>query len=231
MTAKFYKVGGCIRDEILGLKSKDIDFAVECPSFEAMREAIVARGGKIFLETPQYFTIRANVPGLGSTDYVLCRRDGAYRDGRRPENVTPGTIADDLARRDFTCNAMARNVDTGELLDPHGGQSDLTERMLRCVGKPQHRLSEDALRAYRAVRFAVTKNLIITHELSNHLMVMQKHEFDGVSTERIREEMLKMFQRDPSFSIHLLTRMYPVLWDVALERGIWLKPTIETVKQ
>jgi tRNA nucleotidyltransferase (CCA-adding enzyme) len=159
--ARFFQVGGSVRDKLLGVKSKDIDYAVECESFDAMREAILAKGGKIFVETPQYFTIRANVPVLGATDYVLCRKDGAYSDGRRPDSVEVGTIFDDLARRDFTVNAIAIDTETGALIDPHGGAQDLTARVLRCVGNPVDRFNEDRLRIFRAARFSLTKGLTV----------------------------------------------------------------------
>ena len=87
MTNRIFEVGGSIRDGILGLKSKDRDFCVETDSFESMRNIIVNLGGKVFLETPEHFTIRANVPQLGSADYVLCRKEGEYTDGRHPDWV------------------------------------------------------------------------------------------------------------------------------------------------
>lgn len=139
MNIHFYQVGGSVRDSLLGVQSKDIDYAVEAPSFDAMRQAIIDRGGTIFLETPQFFTIRANVPGMGACDYVLCRKDGQYRDGRHPESVEPGTIYDDLARRDFTINAMAI-TQNGKLLDPFHGQKHLQARILKTVGRAQDRV-------------------------------------------------------------------------------------------
>ncbi len=101
---KIYLVGGSIRDQLLGLKSKDLDYAVEAGSYEEMRDYI-KENGKIFLETPEYLTIRAHLKNGEPADFVLCRKDGEYSDGRRPDKVTPGTLYDDLARRDFTVNA------------------------------------------------------------------------------------------------------------------------------
>lgn len=224
---KIYQVGGSVRDAALGVKSKDFDFAVEAESFAAMREMIIARGGKIFLETPQFLTIRANVPELGSADYVLCRKDGAYNDGRRPESVTIGTIFDDLARRDFTMNAMAIDTDTGRAIDPHLGLTDIINRKIRCVGSASNRFHEDKLRMFRAVRFAVTKGFSLDHDINHSIGTFTPMQFDGVSTERIREELLKMFQVDTFRSLRLLTQDFPVLWEVVSQRGIWLKPTVE----
>src|SRR5687768_11467708 len=107
---RFFRVGGCVRDELLGIESKDIDFAVEADSFEAMRDAVHARCSKVFLETPEFLTIRGLDPDIGAVDFVLCRKDGPTKDGRRPEFVEPGTILDDLARRDFTVNADRKSV-------------------------------------------------------------------------------------------------------------------------
>lgn len=224
---RFFQVGGSIRDEFLGVKSKDIDFAVEAESFDAMRNEILDCGGKIFLETPQFLTIRANMPYLGNADYVLCRKDGAYSDGRRPDAVVVGDIFDDLARRDFTMNAIARNTRTGAILDPHCGVEDIERGLIRCVGSANHRFHEDKLRMFRAVRFAVTKNFRLDHDINHCIGTFTPMQFAGVSTERIREEMLKMFQADTLRSIRLLTMDFPVLWEVALQRGLWLKPTIE----
>jgi len=121
-----FEVGGCLRDEFKGIPSKDVDFAVEAPSFEAMRDELIEDGFEIFEERPEFFTIRAKVPKGNPledrtrvADFVMCRKDGPSSDGRRPDFVEPGTIFDDLARRDFTVNAIARNAITGEIIDPH----------------------------------------------------------------------------------------------------------------
>src|SRR6187431_1537064 len=104
----YYLVGGYVRDEILGVQSKDIDFAVEAKSYDAMKEDILRRGMTIFQERPQFFAIRARHPQMGGVDFTLCRKDGFYSDYRHPDDVRIGDIYDDLARRDFTVNAIAR---------------------------------------------------------------------------------------------------------------------------
>ena len=96
---QYYEVGGAVRDRIRGARSKDVDFAVEADSYQAMVDDIKNRGGFIFLESPQHLTVRARMPLIGPADFVLCRSDGRYIDGRHPETVTPGDIYDDLARR------------------------------------------------------------------------------------------------------------------------------------
>jgi tRNA nucleotidyltransferase (CCA-adding enzyme) len=226
--AKFYQVGGSVRDELLGLKSKDIDYAVEAEGFEAMRQAIVERGGEIFLETPAYFTIRARVPELGACDFVLCRKDGEYKDGRRPKSVEPGTIFDDLARRDFTVNAIAKTED-GTLIDPHGGIDHVHCKILRCVGSTDKRFDEDGLRMIRAIRFHVTKDLRIHNDIVECLMnpVFFVHNLRGVSAERVREELVKCFQHNTKLTLQVLN-IFDDLRDYIFSCwGLWLKPTLE----
>lgn len=227
---KIYQVGGSVRDELLGVKSKDIDFVVVAPSYDAMREMILARGGKIFLETQKFLTIRANVPELGSADYVLARKDSSYSDARRPDSVEIGTLEDDLSRRDFSVNAIAKDVETGAIIDPHSGWQDIDARLIRCVGNAYDRFNEDALRVLRAMRFAITKEMRIEENTSCAMfdfIQANSHKFKATSTERIREELLKMFSFNSVRSFEML-QAFELLWLVA-ERGIWLKPTIEKV--
>lgn len=227
MTNNIFEVGGSIRDSFLGIKSKDRDFAVETESFDTMRDYILSLGGKIFLETPEHFTIRANVPNIGSADYVLCRKEGPYSDGRHPDWVKAGTINDDLARRDFTVNAMARNVLTGEFLDPYNGREDVALRKIRCVRDAGERMREDRLRAFRAVRFCVTKGFDYVPSVGAAINYLLVEDFASVSTERIREEISKMYAKNFVESHHLLFNRFPVLGELVLSRGIWFKPTTE----
>jgi len=203
MPIRFYEVGGCIRDEFLGIPSKDVDFSVEADSYAEMREHLVKVGFKIYVEKPEHLTIRAMVPEghilrerTKDADFVLCRKDGSYSDGRRPDFVTPGTILDDLARRDFTMNAMARTPE-GEIIDPHKGRIDLNHGIIRFVGDPRERIAEDGLRVLRGFRFAITKGLDIEPaSLSAMLSPLAVDMLRCVSVERIREEMEKMLRYD-----------------------------------
>lgn len=224
-TVRFFQVGGCVRDGLLGVKTKDIDFAVEAPSWDAMRDAVHECCSKVFLETPEFLTIRGLHPILGAVDFVLCRKDGPSSDGRRPDFVEPGTIFDDLARRDFTVNAMALDED-GDLIDPHNGVQDLNDRILRFVGDPHSRLSEDALRAFRGVRFEITKGFHLGAKDSMAINAMSAGDFDAVSTDRIRDELVRCFAHDTRETLFVLSQ-FPILLSVALDRGIWLKPTSE----
>jgi len=224
--AKFYLVGGAVRDELLGIKAKDLDFAVEAESFDAMKLAVMQRGGKIFLETPEFFTIRANVPKLGVADYVLCRKDRGSADGRHPNSVEVGTLMDDLSRRDFTINAMAKG-ENGVLIDPFNGVQDLATHTLRTVGRARERFNEDYLRILRAVRFAITKDMNLHDDIVECLY--DPDMMSGlfvISKERIREELTKCFAFNTPLTL-IFMREFPLLVDYAFSGGLWLKPTLE----
>ena len=105
MTVKLYEVGGSIRDSLLGILNKDRDFVAVCPEgWDYLVNWADMWLDKVFLITPEYFTIRG-IKGGEIFDFVLARKEGAYSDGRHPDSVEPGTLEDDLARRDFTMNA------------------------------------------------------------------------------------------------------------------------------
>jgi tRNA nucleotidyltransferase (CCA-adding enzyme) len=225
--AKFYKVGGCVRDSLLGVKSKDIDYSVEAESFDAMREAIVARQGTIWLETEEYFTIRAKVPGMGDCDFVLCRKDGEYTDGRRPDKVEMGTLQDDLARRDFTMNAIAEKED-GTLVDPFGGQLDIKEKVIRCVGHPHDRFGDDFLRMLRAIRFSVTKGFEMASSVEAAIHELG-HNIGSVSVDRIRDELHKSLKFDTAKTLGLLSHFDLIHILFSNDKlGLWLEPTTRT---
>lgn len=234
---KLYQVGGSVRDELLGFGSKDIDFAVEAESFDQMRDFLVEKNFDIFVETPQYFTIRARFPkhntfafgnlktkGL-TVDFALCRHDGLYSDHRRPDSVEVGTIFSDLKRRDFTVNAIAVDAD-GLRVDPHDGLADLAERRLRTVGDPLERFTEDPLRILRALRFSVTRDLRFTPDLENTLYLPTIPEMlQLVSKERVREELHKMFKNDTARTMRLF-EVFPAIRDEIFDGfNIWLEPT------
>lgn len=233
MEAKFYLVGGAVRDSLLGLQSKDNDFCVEAESFEAMEQAIRNRGGEIFVSHPHFLTARGKVPGLGAADFVLARKDGTYAiDGRRPDFVEIGTLADDLARRDFTVNAMAQTED-GVLIDPYNGQKDLKDRILRCVGNTDDRMREDALRMLRAIRFCVTKGFSLSAPLTSFLggrCSFKNREcnadlLDNISAERIMEELKKCFAHDTRKTLNMLNNFWQIR-EACFRRNLKLVPTI-----
>jgi tRNA nucleotidyltransferase (CCA-adding enzyme) len=219
---ELYIVGGYVRDLIMGRVSKDIDFSVVLDNpardpFATMRAELVARGFDIFTESPQFLTIRArapkdflnfgNVPMRSDTfDFVLARSESDYTDGRRPDRVTPGSLYDDLARRDFTMNAIAIDAN-GAVIDYFNGQRDIEDRLIRTVGDPIKRFNEDRLRILRAVRFAVTLDFRI--DINTGMVISRfgsnvSDTFQGVSVERIREELERAFKHDTLETLSLL---------------------------
>lgn len=226
---KIYEVGGSIRDSLLGLRSKDRDFCVIAPSYEVMKNHIIEQGGEIFLEKPEYFTIRCKLEPYGASDFVLGRKEGYYNDGRRPSEVTVvDTIEEELSRRDFTVNAMARDEE-GSLIDPFGGEKDLLYfNVIRCVGKAKERFTEDSLRMLRAIRFAITKQMILDKEIEKCLQDPEMvNLLKNVSVERVREELFKCFHHDTELTLQMWEK-FPLIQDYVFEHtNLWLKPTLE----
>jgi len=236
-TIKLFEVGGCVRDALLGVQSKDVDFAVVAPSFEAMEAHIVAMGLKIFISKPEFVTIRAGVPKghelrsrCKDADFVLCRKDGPSTDGRRPDFVETGSLEDDLRRRDFTVNALARGLD-GELIDLFDGVADLESRTLRFVGDPMKRIGEDGLRVLRGFRFMITKGLTADQETMRALTsVLAVEKLACVSIERIRDEIEKMVLHDTLAAMKLLASVPGDLQRAIFRSGLRLSATLKGKK-
>jgi tRNA nucleotidyltransferase (CCA-adding enzyme) len=226
--AKFYQVGGSVRDAILGVKTKDVDYAVEAESYDDMVNAVVQRGCKIHKEDEKFLRILAKDPVLGDVDFVLCRKDGNYSDGRRPDSVEQATILEDLARRDFTMNAIAVD-EAGVLIDPFDGQGDIEMKLIRTVGNAEDRFQEDGLRLLRALRFSVTKGFALDRSIR---MCLHDPEFftpclKNVSVERVHQEFMKMFRCDTFQTIQRLEWYNNLSGYLFRETKLWLKPTLE----
>ena len=227
MSVKLYVVGGPIRDELLGIQSKDIDYAVEAGSYEEMKQYLIDDGIQIFQERPQYFSLRGKHHTYGAVDFTLCRKDGFYSDGRRPDDCQLGTIYDDLARRDFTVNAIAKDVLTGEILDPYNGRQDLKDSKLKCVGNAEDRFKEDYLRILRALRFAIVKGFILDSYIDSCLKsydIVQG--LKKVSIERIYEEMTKCFEYDTYKTLNYMDHYDNIEFVIFEEMNLKLLPKI-----
>ena len=194
-----YAVGGCIRDSFLGITPDDWDITTS-----AKPEDIK----KIFSRTFDTGIKHGTISILLEKDIfevTTFRHDGEYKDNRHPEHVTFTTsVKEDLARRDFTVNAMAYNETRG-LVDPFGGQKDLKNKIIRCVGEADKRFTEDALRILRAVRFTAQKGFCIEGKT---LSSIQKNAslVQNLSVERIVSEITKILLSD-----HL--EMFDVLYE------------------
>lgn len=232
MTIRLFEVGGAVRDRFLGIQSKDIDIAVEAESWEEMREFVKKNTASIFQERPQFFTIRAMDKDRVPKDFVLCRKDGFHSDGRHPDSVEIGTIFDDINRRDFTVNAIALDLQTGEILDPHNGVQDIRDKILRCVGNAEERFNEDALRILRAIRFSITKGFKADGKIRG---IWQDpswaHKISIVSRERTFEELKKCFEFDTMASMKfMVNNLDPEIMQAIFLDDLWLLPTLRPRK-
>jgi len=239
---KFYEVGGKVRDEILGLQSKDVDY-VAVPSeillekyksahemFVILETYLTNEKFEIFLSTPDCFTVRAKFPKdhkyQGVADFVMARKEIGYMEGTRTPIVVPGTLKDDLERRDFTVNAMAKGED-GEIIDLFDGMKDLEKMVLSTPLPTKQTFDDDPLRVLRAIRFAITKGFSLKHldyYINNY---DYENKMKVVSSERIREELYKCFKHDTMDTLDTLND-YPTLKRYIFENKLmWLKPTME----
>lgn len=249
-----YIVGGAVRDNIRNnilkvvpkVKIKDIDIAVESSSYDEMKDYIISLGFKIYTENPNFGTLKVRVtPSFHNIvcdwfidfdknmipnvyDFAMCRSDGVYVDGRHPQSTTPTTIENDLARRDFTINAIAYKIDSSDIIDPYNGINDIKNRVIRCVGNPCDRFEEDGLRVLRAIRFMITlqfdMNGILSHLISDS--GAEYLEKSNISNERIREEVYKIFKYNLYDAIIILADFRGVTNYIS-NSMVWLKATME----
>ena len=182
-----YAVGGCVRDSLLGQTPHDWDL---CTS--ATPEQVLELFGEAHCIPTglQHGTVTVKHGGE-LYEITTFRTEGAYSDGRHPDHVAfVPNVKEDLARRDFTINAMAYNAEEG-LIDPFGGQSDLAVGIVRAVGEPQRRFEEDALRILRLYRFAARFGFAIDPATGQAARALCRH-LDCVSEERIAEELSRL---------------------------------------
>ena len=180
-------VGGCVRDLCREVEPHDYDLTTPASPAEMKR----AFDGFRVIETGIAHGTLTVLSDGASYEVTTYRVDGDYSDGRHPDGVTfTESLEEDLRRRDFTVNAMAYSPDTG-LFDPFDGQADLAARVIRAVGDPDKRFSEDALRILRALRFAATLGFRIEGNTAAALIRLAPT-VRRISPERIREELFKL---------------------------------------
>ena len=197
-----YVVGGCVRDACLGLAPGDYDM---CTSALPEETEAVFSDHRLVLAGKKHGTVGV-VTEDGVVEITTFRTEGGYRDNRHPEWVKfVPNIEEDLARRDFTVNAMAYSPDRG-YADPFGGQNDLEQKVLRAVGDPETRFREDALRILRGVRFAVRYGLDVEQKTMD-AMVSLRFLMDSLARERVYEELSKLL---PLVSAADLIRFGPI---------------------
>lgn len=182
-----YLAGGCVRDLLRGVTPHDYDLTTDALPEEIME---VFSGFPVIPTGLKHGTVTVLLGGL-PLEITTFRTDGTYSDGRRPDSVRfTRTIEEDLRRRDFTVNAMAWSPVRG-LADPYGGQKDLQNRLLRCVGNPEERFTEDALRILRGARFAACLGFAVEEE-TERAMLRLTPTLAKVSAERIYAEFLRL---------------------------------------
>lgn len=182
-----YIVGGCVRDALRGAEPHDWDCTTN-----AKPEQICAcfRGFHVIETGLQHGTVTVVIEHM-PIEITTYRIDGVYADHRRPDTVTfTDSLTEDLARRDFTVNAMAYHPARG-LIDPYDGASDLQAKIIRCVGSPRDRFDEDGLRILRAMRFASVLDFAIAEDTANAVHA-QKTLLHHISAERIDTELTKL---------------------------------------
>lgn len=182
-----YAVGGCVRDSLLGLIPHDWDLCTSALPEQMQSVFADLRTVETGLKHGTLTVILDHVP----YEVTTYRVDGDYTDHRHPDSVCfVSDLTEDLARRDFTVNAMAYSPETG-LADPFDGRRDLAARVIRCVGEPEQRFDEDALRVLRALRFASVYDFSIDPDTASAL-TKKASDLRNVAGERIREELLKL---------------------------------------
>jgi tRNA nucleotidyltransferase (CCA-adding enzyme) len=194
-------VGGCVRDRLLGRPASDWDIATDARPNELV--AIFPRAIPTGIEHGTVTVVSSGKP----YEVTTLRGEGTYTDGRRPDWVEfVDDITRDLARRDFTINAIAVDPVSGALIDPFGGASDLARRIIKAVGDPQERFGEDGLRVLRAARFVATLDFELD-AATEAAIEPTLGTFRKVAAERVRDEWVKtMKARTPSRAFEVMRR-------------------------
>lgn len=241
-----YVVGGCVRDTLLGKAPKDWDVCTNALPHEMQRVFADCHVIETGLQHGTLTVMHNHEP----FEVTTFRVDGEYTDHRHPDEVIfVADVRDDLSRRDFTVNAMAWSAETG-VVDAFGGQEDLAAGVIRCVGEPEKRFGEDALRIMRALRFASTYGFAIDPATDAAIHAL-KHTLRDVAAERIRVELAKLLCGDGAGDIlrayrDVIFTLFPALaamdgfdqrtrhhlWDVweHTVRAVEMVPASETLR-
>lgn len=193
-----FVVGGCVRDSIMGKTANDWDMTTSATPEEALE---VFKDFRTIPTGIKHGTITVLIDKQ-PLEITTFRIDGEYTDNRRPDSVSfTRNIENDLSRRDFTVNAMAYNENDG-IVDLFGGMSDIENKIIRCVGDPDKRFNEDALRIMRAIRFSATLGFEIEEKTADSIR-RNKHLLKNIAPERIRVELEKLLSGDDAEKILL----------------------------
>lgn len=188
---KAYFVGGCVRDFLLGITSRDIDIATDAHPDEVQ---------KIFpytIAVGKQFGVIIVIEGKKQYEVATFRKDDTYLDGRHPSMVHFSTEKEDVFRRDFTINGLLYDPFCKRIIDYVGGQEDLKNKIIRTIGKPENRFDEDKLRLIRGVRFAARFGFTIEDNTYSAMKTMAPC-INQCSAERIRDELISILTGDHS---------------------------------
>jgi len=217
-----YFAGGSVRDQLLGVEAKDYDIATD-----ARPEEVQKLFPRVTDVTGKCFGVVRVMVGQESYEVATFREDGQYKDGRHPESVRFATAEEDAQRRDFTVNGLFYDPVADKLIDYVGGEADLRAGIIRAIGKPEDRFTEDHLRLLRAIRFATRLYFKIEPKTWEAICVIAP-QIRTVSAERIRDELNKIFTADkPELGLDLLDQsgILPlILPDIAAMHGVEQPP-------
>ncbi len=215
-----YLVGGCVRDLLIGRTPKDWDVTTN-----AKPEDIVRLCPESFYEN-DFGTVGVKTgsedPRLAIIEVTPYRTESGYSDKRRPDEVTFGdNLEEDLARRDFTINAIALDDSKGQIIDPYKGQDDISHKVLRTVGSPTERFEEDALRLMRAIRLVAELDFALDSETAAAIKEKAAN-LSHVSRERVRDEFVRILNSKQPMMALVLAQQLDLLEVIApdLTRGI-----------
>src|SRR5260221_941430 len=218
---QLYMVGGTVRDVLLHRgQSNDADLATDAHPNEIKRIVEPTRPNAVILVGERFGTVRLHY-GNDISEITTFRSERYNPESRKPEVCFGTSLEDDLLRRDFTINAMARHPLTGQIFDPFGGRQDLDAHILRAVGnEPDKRFDEDPLRLLRAVRFAAQLDFTIEPE-TRRSIIRQAPKLQKISRERIRDEMNKLLlSAHPAKGLDLLVELGLMEWIISAELAL-----------
>lgn len=191
-----YCVGGCVRDMVMGIEPHDYDITTSATPDEMKA---VFKGFRIIETGIKHGTLTVISDGM-PLEITTYRVDGEYLDNRHPESVSfSRKLCDDLSRRDFTVNTLCCNEEEG-IIDLFGGINDINSKTIRCVGEPDRRFNEDALRIIRGLRFSAVLGFEIEKETAKSIL-KNKDLLSNIAIERIREEFTKLICAEHIFGL------------------------------
>lgn len=201
---KAYVVGGCVRDSLMGREPDDWDVTTDASPKELKKIFASFRTVDTGIDHGTVLVVSGKTP----VEVTTCRIDGEYTDNRHPDSVTfTSNIEDDLARRDFTMNAMAYNHEDG-IIDPFRGRDDIENKIIRCVGEPDKRFNEDGLRIMRAVRFSSVLGFTIEEKTAESI-IKNENLLGAIAAERLSKELMKLLCGENVFEV--LTKFRSVI--------------------